>query len=89
MDSGAAALDEFGDGRFGVSRLEQLHLRLAEGERHDGGPVGDFGRMGCKTEDITIELQGLVETLDRDPDMGDARGIRHWDSGVAGELSRT
>jgi hypothetical protein len=40
--------------------------------------------MRGNAEDVTIEAKGLADVLDGDADVGNARGVRHGHSGVAG-----
>lgn len=77
VNTWAAARDEFRDGAVRALRLEQLHVRPAEGERYDPGAIGTLRGTGSETEDVAIEGKGAVDTLDGYADVGDLGAVGH------------
>src|SRR6476660_3812895 len=77
MDARAAPLEEPSDGAVGSDGGQELHFRLPERERHDGGTVGLLRRMWSEAEDVPVKGERGVEVGHGDADMSDAGAIRH------------
>lgn len=76
MNAWAALGDELGDGRIGRRGLEQLDQGVAGGEAGNAGAIGMIKRHGGHAEDVVVEGQELVDSMDGDADMRDARTTR-------------
>jgi hypothetical protein len=73
MDSRAAFGQELSDGRIWNLGLQQLDQRFARGEPGDSGTVCVIQGDDWHTQDVPVEGEELVEPVDRDADVGEAR----------------
>lgn len=77
MNAGAAPGEEPGDGAVLLPGLEEFDLRLAETQRDDPGTVDFLDRPGLDTQDVAVERQSALDTLDGDADVGDGGSVGH------------
>jgi|SRR5688572_23381896 len=80
VDPGASFLDEPRNRRVGYLGFEELDERLTGREAGDAGAVGVVERDLRHLEDVAVERQDLIESADRNADMGEARsstGVWH------------
>jgi hypothetical protein len=75
MDTGAPLGQE--PSNRGVSRewSQQLHLRLAERKRHNGGSVGNLGRVRFQSQDLAVEAECRWEISNGNSHVGNARAV--------------
>ena len=76
MNARSALRDELGDGRIRRFRLEQLDEGAASSEAGNAGTIGVIERRGGHAEDVAVEGQELVEAVNGDADVRDARATR-------------
>jgi thioredoxin 1 len=77
MDAGPPPGEKFADRALRAERRKQLDLRVSEGERHDGGAIGDFRRTRLDSEDVTVEGERGLELGNGYTDVRDAGAISH------------
>src|SRR6267143_1649961 len=78
VDSRAAPGEKLRHRTRGVAGLEQLDLRVAQGEADDRRAIGGFGTPRLEAQDVPVKGQGEGDARHGNADMGDAcAGVRH------------
>ena len=72
MDSGATAIDEFGDGAVRFRWFQKFHGGFTEIQGGDLGAVGMLERVRFESQDLAVEFQGRLNFWNRDADMCNA-----------------
>jgi hypothetical protein len=80
VNTRAALGQELSNWTVGVERDEQLHFRVSEWKRQDGGPINAFGGMRRDAQDVPVEGERRFQVGDGNSDMSNAGEIGHWSS---------
>jgi thioredoxin 1 len=77
MDAGPPLGEKLADRALRAERRKQLDLGVSEGERHDGGSIGDLRRVRFDSEDVAVEGERGLELGNCYTDVRDAGAISH------------
>ena len=75
VDARSPLGEEFPNGTVRGEWRQQLHLGFTEGQRYDGGAIGGLRRMGCDTENVSIETERGLQIGYGNAHMGNAGGV--------------